>query len=150
MPGLGAPVRNGREVRTTLSAPAPRNAWGGAAVSSAWRGGLRAATSAEAGHCDSLGVHGLKGNDAAKLEPRRRMVSRNARPVESRDEPGSARSLLSAVPVVRARRWAVRHGRRRAMEGGPGEVNRTACFDGRWLSGSEAGDETAPRMCRRG
>jgi len=50
---------------------------GGAAVSLAWRGGLRGDMSAEAGHFDSLGVHGLMGNDAAMMEPRSRMVSTN-------------------------------------------------------------------------
>ena len=78
------------------------------------------------------------------------MVCTNVRRVVAQDEPGSARSLLSAVPVVRARHWAVRHGRRRAVEGGMGQVNRTACFGGRCLSGSEAGDETAPRICHGG
>jgi len=151
MPGLGAPVRNGRETRTTLSVPAPRNASGWCRRFFGLARWVARRHERRSWAFRLPRRSGVKGEtDAAKREPRSRMVSTNGRPGEARDEPGNARSLLSAVPVVRARRRTVRHGRRRAMEGGPSEVNRTACFDGRFLFGSEAGDETAPRICRSG
>src|SRR3990167_8867567 len=86
MPGLGAPVRNEREVRTTLRALAPGTAlgWSGRFVGLARWVALRH----ERRNCAfrHLGVHGLKESDGAKQEPRGRMGFMNARRVEARDE----------------------------------------------------------------